>query len=209
MMQFSPPKRNYGGYIFDCDGTLADSMSIHFEAWTQGLKAGGSKHELSPHGFMSVAGMALVQTVEYWEENYGERINLDAVIKAKNAYFEENRDRIAPIEPIVRFATGLHEQGRPIAVASGGRQVDVLWTLHHIGIADLFQVIVTADDVETAKPAPDLFLLAAKRLGIEPTECFVLEDSDLGIEAANLAGMDSVRLPSFADLADRLSGNEE
>ncbi|MCC5805943.1 MAG: HAD family phosphatase [Opitutales bacterium] len=202
MFEFKRPNRDYAGYIFDCDGTLADSMPLHFRAWNHGLERGGASHRLDPHGFMSVAGMALAQTVEHWTHEYGEKINLEAVIAAKNSYFETNRGEVAPIEPIIAFATDLKAAGKPIAVASGGRRDDVLWTLRHIGAGDLFDIVVTADDVASAKPAPDLFLLAAKRMGVDPAQCYVIEDSDLGIEAADRAGMASVRIPSFADLAE-------
>ena len=202
MFDFKRPSRDYAGYIFDCDGTLADSMPLHFRAWNHGLEEGGARHRLDPHGFMTVAGMALAQTVEHWTREYGEKINLEAVVTAKNEYFEKHRGDIVPIEPVVAFAADLKAAGKPISVASGGRRDDVLWTLRHIGADHLFDIVVTADDVSTAKPAPDLFLLAAKRMGVAPAQCYVIEDSDLGIEAADRAGMDSIRIPSFADLAE-------
>ncbi len=202
MFTFKRPDCDYAGYIFDCDGTLADSMPLHFRAWNHGLEAGGARHRLDPHGFMTVAGMALAQTVEHWTREYGEKINLEAVVAAKNEYFEKHRGDIVAIEPIIAFAEDLKAAGKPIAVASGGRRDDVVATLRHIGARDLFDIIVTADDVATAKPAPDLFLLAAERMGVSPEQCYVIEDSDLGIEAADRAGMDSVRIPSFADLAE-------
>lgn len=202
MFEFKRPNRDYAGHIFDCDGTLADSMPLHFRAWNHGLEKGGARHRLDPHGFMSVAGMALAQTVEHWTREHGEQIDLDAVIAGKNEYFEAHRHTITPIEPVIAFARDLKAAGTAISVASGGRRDDVLWTLRHIGADALFDIVVTADDVSTAKPAPDLFLLAAKRMGVAPTQCHVIEDSDLGIEAANRAGMDSIRIPSFADLAD-------
>lgn len=202
MFEFKRPDRDYAGYIFDCDGTLADSMPLHFRAWNHGLEKGGARHRLDPHGFMTVAGMALAQTVEHWTREYGEKIDLEAVVAAKNEYFEAHRGDIVPIEPIVSFAADLKAAGKPVAVASGGRRDDVLWTLRHIGTGHLFDVVVSADDVASAKPAPDLFLLAAKRMGVDPAQCYVIEDSDLGIDAADRAGMDSVRIPSFADLAE-------
>lgn len=195
MITFTPPTKSYKGYIFDCDGTLADSMPLHLRAWNAGLEAARAPFHLDGKNFMSVAGMALRQTVEHWNETHTLQIDPDVVIAAKNAYFEKHRSEIGPIRPVVDFAHACRAAGAPISVASGGTTDDVLFTLRNIGLDDLFQIVVTADDVVHSKPAPDLFLLAAERMGIAPADCLVLEDSLLGIEAANKAGMESILIP--------------
>jgi HAD superfamily hydrolase (TIGR01509 family) len=202
---FDRPTRVYSAYIFDCDGTLADTMPLHHRAWNHGLALAGSGFQLDADAFMLVAGMALEQTVEHWEQAQGVKIDVAAVVEAKAAYFEERRHEITAIAPVVAWARELYRAGKPLAVASGGRRDDVFDTLERLHLRELFPVIVTADDVRMAKPAPDLFLLAAERMGVAPEDCLVIEDSPLGVEAANTAGMDSILLPSFAELA-RLAG---
>ncbi|MEY3000072.1 MAG: Fructose-phosphate phosphatase YqaB [Verrucomicrobiota bacterium] len=197
---FDPPTKEYVAYIFDCDGTLADSMPIHLKAWNHGLEAAMAPFQLTEKGFMSVAGMALQQTLDHWNRTHDAQIDAATVIHAKNGYYLEHRHLITAIAPVVAFAKACKARGAKVAVASGGIREDVIETLRIIGLEDFFPVITTADDVAYAKPAPDLFLLAAQRLGVNPADCLVLEDSPLGIEAADLAGMDSLLLPSIADL---------
>lgn len=195
MFVLDRPNQIYGAYIFDCDGTLAHSMPLHLRAWNAGLAKAGAPFRLDKASFMSVAGMALRQTVEHWNEAHQLQIDPDTVIKEKNAYFTAQMKDILPLEPTVAFARELHQAGIPLAVASGGTREDVRETLEIIGVSDLFQTVVTSDDVERGKPAPDLFLKAAQNLSIEPTLCCVLEDSELGIEAAKACGMAWIRIP--------------
>lgn len=189
------PNRAYAAYIFDCDGTLAHSMPLHLLAWNRGLERSGAPYRLGRESFMSVAGMALLQTVEHWNQTHQLQIDAHTVIAEKNRFFSAHMEEIKPLKPVVNFARELHSAGKPIAVASGGDRADVNKTLKIIGVADIFSVVVTADDVTRSKPAPDLFLLAAKRLGIDPSECCVLEDSELGIQAAVACGMGWIRIP--------------
>ena len=195
MIEFTPPTKRYRGYIFDCDGTLADSMPMHLQAWNHGLRTAKAPLQLDADSFMSVAGMALRQTIEHWNETHSLQIDADTVIAAKNAYFDEHQHEIQPIEPVVEFARSCQASGAAVSVASGGTRGDVLKTLAYIGLEGVFPVVITADDVTRAKPAPDLFLLAAERMGIPPEDCLVIEDSLLGVEAADVAGMDSVLVP--------------
>lgn len=195
MIEFAPPTKAYPGYIFDCDGTLADSMPLHLQAWNAGLEAAKAPFQLDGQGFMSVAGMALRQTVEHWNSTHDLKIDAESVMEAKNAYYKARMSEIEPIQPVVDFARDCHARGAAISVASGGGREDVEETLRIIGLGDLFTVVVTACDVDRAKPAPDVFLLAAERMGIAASDCLVIEDSLLGIEAAQLAGMESVLVP--------------
>lgn len=189
------PERAYRGYIFDCDGTLANSMPLHLQAWNHGLRAAKAPLQIDGKGFMSVAGMALRQTIDHWNRTHSIQIDADVVMREKNAYYEAHQREIEPIEEVVAFARKCRQQGAAVSVASGGERKDVLETLRIIGLEGFFPVVTTADDVKFSKPAPDLFLLAAERMGIPPDDCLVLEDSLLGIEAADIAGMDSILIP--------------
>ncbi|NDV61741.1 HAD family phosphatase [Puniceicoccales bacterium CK1056] len=192
---FIPPKKSYLGYIFDCDGTLADTMPLHLRAWNYGLKAANSGLELDGHSFMSVAGMALEQTIKHWNETHSLQIDAEVVMREKNDYFKRHHEEIDPIIPVLEFARSCKASGAAVSVASGGERPDVLETLRLICMDGFFPVITTAEDVKHSKPAPDLFLLAAEKMGIAPADCLVIEDSLLGIEAADTAGMDSVLVP--------------
>jgi HAD superfamily hydrolase (TIGR01509 family) len=192
---FNPPTKKYRGYIFDCDGTLADTMPLHLRAWNYGLKAADSGLEIDGHSFMTVAGMALEQTIQHWNKTHSLQINAEIVMREKNDYFKRHHEEIDPIVPVLEFARACKAAGAAISVASGGERPDVLETLRLINMDGFFPVITTAEDVKRAKPAPDLFLLAAEKMGIPPEDCLVIEDSLLGIEAADTAGMDSVLVP--------------
>ena len=189
------PERPSAAYIFDCDGTLAHSMPLHLRAWNSGLAKVEAPFRLERESFMSVAGMALLQTIEHWNQTHQLKLDPDTVIDEKNRFFSAHMEAITPLAPTMDFARELHAQGVPIAVASGGHREDVTRTLALIGATELFPVVVTADDVKRSKPAPDLFLLAAERLGVDPGDCCVLEDSELGIEAAETCGMAWIRIP--------------
>ena len=193
---FVPPPLSYAAYIFDCDGTLAHSMPLHMRAWNAGLTAADAPFRVDPSNFMSVAGMALKQTIEYWNQVHVTQIDAATVMAAKEPYYQSHRQEMEAIDPVVDFARELHAAGKPLAVASGGSRADVLWTLEHLRINHLFHAVLTADDVPRAKPAPDLFLAAAAVLGVAPAHCLALDDSPLGVEAAEAAGMTVVKLPS-------------
>ena len=180
--------------IFDCDGTLADTMPAHYRAWLDVLR---------PHGisfpeerFYALAGTPTKEIVRILAAEEGKIVDALAVVKIKEEAFLEQIAEVVPISHIVdiaRAARGLH----PMAVASGGQRRIVERTLQQIGILDWFGAVVTAEDTVRHKPDPDLFLEAARRLGVPPEICTVYEDADLGIEAARRAGMRwvDVRIP--------------
>jgi HAD superfamily hydrolase (TIGR01509 family) len=195
MMDFPKPNRRYAGYIFDCDGTLADSMPIHLQAWNHGLESADAPLRIDGNDLMKVAGMDVYQTVEHWNDIHKMEIQAKTTVEEKTRYFLENRAKVKALQPVVDFARECYKSGATLSVASGGTREDVEFTIACIGIRDLFTAVVTADDVQRSKPFPDLFLLAAKQMGIKPEDCLVIEDSPLGIEAANRAGMHSILIP--------------
>jgi len=195
---FDPLTREYGGYIFDCDGTLADSMLVHHQAWRSALLAHGARFDFHWELFTSRGGMSLRKTVEALNEQFGLSMDPEAVALHQSRDYERLMPTLQPITSVVEFARRV-AQTRPVSVASGSPRGIVLRTLELIGLGDVLRIVVTPEDVLAGKPAPDMFLLAAERMGVAPAECVVFEDSVLGIEAANRAGMASVlvRSPNF------------
>lgn len=187
------PKKDYAAYIFDCDGTLADSMPLHYEAWTHALKVAGADFTFPYELMCQWGGKSLKGTVEGLNEMHGSKLEVEAVRRAVADYIDKHLPKVQPRTHIVAIARKL-AQTHPVSVASGGQRVDVHTTLNAIGVRDIFpaQRIITADDVTYSKPAPDIFLLAAERMGVPPKQCLVYEDSPTGIQAAIAAGMDHV-----------------
>jgi len=188
---FEPPIRDYGGYIFDCDGTLADSMVVHHKAWLAALEQHGAHFEFDWELFTSRAGMTLPNTVRELNAQFGLSLDPEAVTASQRAEYERFLPTVQPITDVVELALRVAKT-KPVSVASGGERKAVLRTLELIGLGQTFSVIVTAEDVTHGKPAPDMFLLAAERMGVLPEDCVVFEDSVLGIEAAKRAKMASV-----------------
>lgn len=188
---FEPLTREYSGYIFDCDGTLADSMVVHHQAWLAALALHGARFEFGWELFTSRAGMSLPKTVEALNEQFGLRMDPEAVTAAQHEAYVRLLPSVRPIVPVVELAQRV-AQVAPVSVASGGEKTVVLRTLELIGLGTTFSVVVTAEDVAFGKPAPDMFLLAAERMGVPARECVVFEDSVLGMEAARRAGMAAV-----------------
>ncbi len=182
----------YSAFIFDCDGTLADSMPLHQRAWAQALAKHGARFDFGWELFMSRAGKTIEQTVFELNAEFG--LDMDPVLVAadQRSHYDALAPGVLALDEVVEFARQRAAAGCPVSVASGGDAVTVRQTLRTIGVADLFPVVVTAEEVAHGKPAPDLFLLAARRMGVAPEQCLVFEDSPLGILAAERAGMGAV-----------------
>lgn len=185
-------KYQFDGYIFDCDGTLAESMYMHFQAWSHALASHAPQIPFTWDLFRSMAGMGLPHTVKLVSERFGVPLDTKQLLADQDAYCEAHMHLIEPNTEVVEFARWVAKEGFPRAVASGGHRTMVHKTLEILKITDLFPVVVTQDDVTHGKPDPEIFLLAAQKIGIAPAKCLVLEDSFLGIQAAQSAGMGSV-----------------
>jgi beta-phosphoglucomutase family hydrolase len=175
--------------IFDCDGTLVDSMPVHYAAWSRTLARYG--FTFTEERFYSFAGQPTWKLVQMLAHEHGVSVDVVAVAREKEADFLRSIHLVKPIERIVAIARDSWGK-KKMAVASGGWRDITRMQLQRAGILDLFQTVVTAEDTERHKPEPDVFLEAARRLGVPPTSCLVYEDADLGVEAARRAGMQCV-----------------
>lgn len=174
------------GLVFDCDGTLVDSMPLHTLLWDECLAPFGVT---LPRGFIDLhAGKPTDIIVEIINAEHGVTIDGAEFLDLKESRFRSRLSEVGPIEPVVETARR-YRGVLPMAVVSGGCRENVVESLKAIGALDWFDVILTADDPIAPKPAPDLFLAAAERIGVAPTKCHAFEDADAGIQAARAAGM--------------------
>lgn len=194
-MQLQIPPGEFAGYIFDLDGTLVDSMPLHYRAWNEAMKRAGLPHELDEDLFYSLGGVPTLRVAELMGEHYRLRLDPLKVFHEKEGLFLEMQSELRLIEPVAEFAR-CAVRTHPVSIASGGPRDIVHQTLKLTQLASLFRVVVTPEDVVFGKPAPDMFLLAAEKMGVAPRDCLVFEDAEPGIAAARTAGMQWVRVPS-------------
>lgn len=197
-MKLDIPAGDFAGYIFDLDGTLVDTMPLHYRAWNRAMQHAGLKEELDEDFFYSLGGVPTRGVAKIFAMHYGLQIDVEKVFHQKEALFLELKSEMKLIEAVVAFARQGVAHGIPVSVASGGPRDIVRHTLELMHLDQLFPVVVTPEDVAHGKPAPDMFLLAAKKMGVAPAKCLVFEDAEPGIQAANAAGMKWVRVPSRA-----------
>lgn len=201
-MKLEIPAGDFAGYIFDLDGTLVDTMPLHYRAWNEAMRKVGLQGELDEELFYSLGGVPTRRVAELIAAHYGLKIDPHAVFHHKESLFLALQKDAKLIEPVVEIARRM-ALTRPVAIASGGPRDIVHRMLQISGLAPLFKVVVTPEDVEHGKPAPDMFLLAAKRMGVPPEQCLVFEDAEPGMRAAEAAGMKWVRVPSRKPAAAR------
>lgn len=192
---FSFPTTGFDAVIFDCDGTLVDSMPAHFDAWCEALALYGAGGVFKEDVFFAMGGRPTMDIVVELNDEYDLKLDPAAVAFAKREAFLKRLATVTLIEEVAAFAESLRGK-LPMAIATGGTRMVIEKTLKIVGISDWFDEVVTADDVTEGKPAPDIFLKAAKLLGVDPAKCLVLEDAPAGIVAAQRAGMQVIAIPS-------------
>ncbi len=191
------PSRRFGGYIFDLDGTLVDSMATHHRAWRWAL----ARHGAPPEAFLwdefvAHGGMAAPDIVSDLNGKYGLSMPPEPVAeekRARYAYLLET-EQLPIIAETVGLVRELRAAGIPYAIGTGSMPEGALATLRSAGLEGLFPIMVTPADVLNGKPAPDIFLLCAERMGVAAADCVVFEDAEPGIRAAQAAGMAVVRV---------------
>ena len=177
------------GLIFDCDGTLADTMPLHWRAWSEITSRHGI--HFPEDRFYSLGGVPSHDILQMLREEQRLEIDAIAVAKEKEIAYLDLMHQVGPIHEVVNVAREHHGK-LPMAVASGGTKPIIEKVLIHLGIREYFDAVVTCEDVVKQKPAPDIFLEAARRIGIDAKFCRAYEDTDLGMTAIRSAGMHAI-----------------
>ena len=186
------PRGDFKAYLFDCDGTIADSMPLHYIAWSQALGEWGC--QFTEERFYELGGMPIVEIIELIGREQGIQMPVALVAKRKEALYFEYLPRLQCVPEVLEHIE-LQRGTIPFAVVSGSTRDSVEASLRAIGLLDRFEVLVCAGDYTKSKPDPEPFLVAAERLGVSPQNCLVFEDTQMGVDAAIAAGMGSVRVP--------------
>jgi beta-phosphoglucomutase family hydrolase len=191
-MRLKLPAGSFKAYLFDCDGTIADSMPLHYVAWKRALAEWNC--EFSEDLFYRWGGLPVAEIIATLNEERGLNMPVDDVSRRKEELYFEILPQLKAVSEVLEHIEASH--GRiPFAVVSGSTRDSVTASLEVLKILDRFDTLVCAGDYQKSKPDPEPFLIAAERLGVTPEDCLVFEDSDMGIEAAAAAGMASVKIP--------------
>jgi beta-phosphoglucomutase family hydrolase len=187
------------GLIFDFDGTLADTMPLHWQAWE--IIAARHGFALTRERLYSLGGVPSRDIIKMLAAEQGRTVDHLAIAKEKELAFLARLPEVKIIPEVVNIAHH-HFEKLPMAIATGGTHRVIEQLIEHLGLRKLFQAVVTSEDVVNQKPAPDIFLEAARRIGVAPQFCRAYEDTDLGMKAIRAAGMQAV------DVRDLLAGKE-
>ena len=183
--------------IFDLDGTLADTMPVHFWAYKNILREFGI--DFTPEIFAQLAGIPAVGTIVKLNEIFGTNMNAEEVGHFKEAEYEKIMHKMKPIVPVVELAKKYHGV-LPMAVGTGGYKRLAWKTMEICGLDKYFDILVSNEDVARPKPFPDTFLKCAERMGVNPSVCEVFEDAQLGIQAAKAGGMMATLVTDYYDV---------
>jgi beta-phosphoglucomutase family hydrolase len=186
------PPGSFQAYLFDCDGTIADSMPIHYIAWKKALAEWNCTFE--ERLFYAWGGTPVAEIISLLNERQGLSMPVERVAARKEDIYFELLPQLKAVPEVVEHIEAQH--GRiPFAVVSGSTRDSVTASLVALKLLDKFDALVCAGDYKKSKPDPEAFLLAAAKLGVAPESCLVFEDTDMGIQAATAAGMASVKIP--------------
>ncbi|GHJ15637.1 MULTISPECIES: HAD family hydrolase [unclassified Micromonospora] len=186
------PAGDFRAYLFDCDGTIVDSMPVHHRAWCAALAEWGC--EFPEDLFYAWGGRPVADIVVDLNRRHGLAMPVEVVARRREDLFQELLPGVSAVPEVLAHIEDAH--GRlPFAVVSGSTRESVTASLTTLGLLDRFDTLVCAEDCTRPKPDPEGYLLAARRLGVDPADCLVFEDTTLGVEAATAAGMASVRVP--------------
>lgn len=198
------PDREFKAFLFDFDGTVADTMPVHRAAWNHALGLYGLELTLEQH--LGWAGRPTREIVRLLSEHHKRELPTDEIMKNKEVFYSSAGQNVKAIVPVLEIIQASHGK-IPMAIVSGSRRKPVESTLGQLQLSHFFELLVCAEDYINGKPAPDCFLKAARDLGVAPADCLVFEDGVLGIQAAHAAGMDCLRIDTHddAEIGHRIS----
>jgi beta-phosphoglucomutase family hydrolase len=191
-MHLTLPPGPHQAYLFDMDGTIADSMPLHYIAWKQALAEYGCPLFPEPL-FYSWGGMPVREIVATLNQRHGLNMPIEEVAHRKEGLYYDLLPKLTAVPEVLEQIEAAHKR-IPFAVVSGSTRESVTKSLEILNLLDKFDVLVCAGDYTKAKPDPEPFLLAAQKLNVAPASCLVFEDTEMGIQAATAAGMQSVRI---------------
>ena len=177
---------NAKALIFDIDGTLVDTMEVHYKAWQKMCAKHGFDYPRDV--FYELAGIPTYKLVPIINEKFGLNLDPQRTMEEKERYFLEIFDSVREIKAVADIAREYHGI-LPMSLGTGGRKDIAKMTIETVGLSEYFPIMVAAEDVINHKPAPDTFLKCAELMGVDPHFCQVFEDGELGLEAARKAGM--------------------
>ncbi|HSC44429.1 MAG TPA: HAD-IA family hydrolase [Candidatus Acidoferrum sp.] len=191
-MKLTLPAGDFAAYLFDCDGTIADSMPLHYIAWKKAL--GEWNCAFDEKLFYAWGGMPIVEIVATLNKERGLKMPVEEVAHRKESLYFELLPQLQSVPEVVEHIEASHGK-IPFAVVSGSARDSVTASLSTLNLLDRFETLVCAGEYQKSKPDPEAFLLAASRLGVARSSCLVFEDTEMGIQAATAAGMASVKVP--------------
>jgi beta-phosphoglucomutase family hydrolase len=191
-MKLKLPAGVFKAYLFDCDGTIADSMPLHYVAWRAALAEQGC--EFTEDLFYAWGGMPVVEIISTLNQKHGLKMPVADVAKRKEELYFKLLPQLSAVPEVLEHIEVSHGL-MPFAVVSGSARDSVTASLQTLNLLDRFDTMVCAGDYQKSKPHPEAFLMAASRLGVAPKSCLVFEDTDMGIQAATAAGMAWVKVP--------------
>jgi HAD superfamily hydrolase (TIGR01509 family) len=192
-MKLAIPDYPFKAYLFDCDGTIVDSMPLHFVAWSKALAEWNAS--FTEDQFYAWGGRAVDEIIRALNEAQHLNMPVDTVLEHKESFYRELLHKLKGVPEVLEHIELSY--GRiPFAVVSGSPRKSVEASLEVLGIRDRFELLVCQGEYAYGKPNPEPFLKAASLLNIAPEDCLVFEDADPGIAAAESAGMQWVKIDS-------------
>lgn len=191
-MKLQLPPGTFQAYLFDCDGTIADSMPLHYVAWKAALAEWNC--DLPQDQFYAWGGLPVAKIISLLNEEHGLRMPVEEVERRKEQLYFESLPNLKAVPEVLEHIDSQYGQ-IPFAVVSGSTRDSVTASLRSLGLLAKFETLVCAGDYTRSKPDPEAFLIAAERLGVSANACLVFEDTAMGIEAATAAGMAAVKVP--------------
>ncbi len=191
-MPLKLPGGPFAAYLFDCDGTIADSMPLHFVAWKKVLDEWNCAFEEKQ--FYAWGGKPIAEIIDSLNQAHGLSMPVEALCRRKEDLYFALLPQLKAVPEVLEHVEAQHGK-IPLAVVSGSTRQSVEASLTTLGILQKFQTLVCAGEYQNSKPHPEAFLKAAEKLSVPPSACLVFEDTDLGVQAAEAAGMKWVKVP--------------